>query len=307
MERVSDDFALADAFVDRSVEDVEPRGDAHAVLQAALHAALVKARTAHPGLGVDEVALCRHLGAQLEQVDPRTPLADLRVEDAYLAFAAGHGDKAGVARMREIFGGDVDRALRKAASTGHAADELAQQAWVKLLAGGPDGEPHLLRYGGRGSLQGWVRVVTSRMAVDLLRRKGTKREVAVAPEVLVEIGRDDPDPQVQLLRSKYRDEVKAAMEDAFERLAPRDRRLLRGQLVEHLTVDDLGAMFGVHRTTASRWLHKARGRLVEGAHAALRERVGGGDETVRSLVQLVRSQLDLSVARLLQSRAGDQG
>jgi RNA polymerase sigma-70 factor (ECF subfamily) len=147
----------------------------------------------------------------------------------------------------------------------------------------------------------WIRVVVSRMVVDLLRSKGVTRERAVAPEVLDAIGRTDPDPQFELWRDRYRDEVQAALEDAFAALSSKDRRLLRGQLVDRLGTDELGAMFGVHRTTAARWAEHARVLLMEGARASLRKRVGGGERTVRSLVAMVRSQLELSVARLLAS------
>lgn len=274
-------------------------------LQDRLEEMLALARAEHPGVRVDAADFSRHLGAQVEAPSRGDPLAGLRVSEAYLAFACGHGDAEAIDRLRARFGADVDRALGRASSTGFSPEELQQRAWVKLLADGSGGAPHILKYGGRGSLQGWIRVVVSRMAVDLLRSKGAQREHAVAREVLAEIGRTDPDPQFEVLRERYRDDVQAAMEAAFTELPPKDRRLLRGHLVERLGLDDLGAMFGVHRTTAARWVEKARMRLVDEAHAALRLRVGAGEQTVRSLVAMVRSQLDLSVSRLLASQARD--
>jgi RNA polymerase sigma-70 factor (ECF subfamily) len=295
---------LADAFVAQWADPAGLSDPERLALQADLEARLAEAAAEHPGLTVDAAQFLGHLG---RQVDPGSgsPLTGLHIADAYLAFAGGRGDAVAVTRLRTRFGADVDRALSRALSTGLSADELRQRAWVKLLADGADNAPHIRKYGGRGSLQGWIRVVVSRMAVDLLRSKGGQREQAVAPQLLAEIGRTDPDPQFEMLRDRYRDEVQAAMEDAFSALSDKDRRLLRGHLVERLNIDDLGAMFGVHRTTAARWVHKARSNLLDGAHAALRTRVGAGEQTVRSLVQMVRSQIDLSVGRLLASDAGD--
>lgn len=282
--------ALADAFL----AGASPAEDA---LQTRLVEAFAGARAQHPDVVVDDVAFARHLGS-LVDVDA---LERVRIAELWLAFACGHGDAAAIATLRRTYGPDVDRALRRAESTGQQPDELQQRVWVKLLADGSEGAPHILRYGGRGSLQGWIRVVVSRMVVDLLRSKGVDTERAVAPDVIDAIGRTDPDPQFELWRDRYRDEVRAAMEEAFAELSTKDRRLLRGQLLERLGTDDLGAMFGVHRTTAARWAEQARVRLMDTARASLRARVGGGEETVRSLVAMVRSQLELSVARLLAS------
>jgi RNA polymerase sigma-70 factor (ECF subfamily) len=297
---------LADAYAEG--QDPTPTWtDAERVTwQARLQAALAAARESHPGVEVDVVAWCRHLGRSLPPDASPDDLHVDRAADLYLAFACGEGEAKAIDRLRTRFSADVDRALAKAGSTGIAPAELRQRAWVKLLADGGHGEPHIRRYSGRGSLQGWIRVVVSRLAVDLLRgARETERERTVAPEVLAEIGRTDPDPQFEILRAQYHAEVRGAMEAAFAALSSKDRRLLRGQLVERLGTDDLGAMFGVHRTTAARWVERARARLIEHAHAALRERVGAGDQTVRSLVQMVRSQIDLSVARLLQTDPGD--
>ncbi len=285
--------ALADAFL----ADTDARDD-RAELQAQLVALVAAARAEHPDPIVDAAAFCRHFGSLAGSTDA---LARLHVADAWLAFACGQGDAAAIAALRRTYGPDVERALQRASSTGVGADELQQRVWVKLLADGSDGAPHILLYGGRGSLRGWIRVVVSRMVVDLLRKHGGAPERAVTPEVIDAIARVDPDPQFELWRDRYRDEVRAAMEDAFADLSTKDRRLLRGQLLERLGTDELGAMFGVHRTTAARWAEQARVRLMEGARASLRTRVGGGERTVRSLVAMVRSQLELSVARLLAS------
>ncbi len=251
---------------------------------------------AHPELVQRRDAFTQHLqGLGADGAPP----GDEHMADLYLAYLAGCGDNVAVEQVRARFGGDIDRALGKAASTGQPLDELRQRVWVRFLTGEP---PHMHRYAGRGSLQGWVRVVVSRMVVDLLRSHGARKESTLGPAVLAELERVELDPQLELLRHRYRDDVHAAMESAFGELSDKDRRLLRGQLVERLSTDDLGALYGVHRTTAARWAEQARVRLVEAAHADLRRRIGGGEQTVRSVVDMVRSQLDLSVERLLASK-----
>lgn len=56
--------------------------------------------------------------------------------------------------------------------------------------------------------------------------------------------------------------MKHAIEDAAAELAPRDRALLRLHLVERASIDDIAALYRVHRATVARWIQSAR-EIVE--------------------------------------------
>jgi RNA polymerase sigma-70 factor (ECF subfamily) len=273
--------------------------EAHPRLEARLQSSLIVARARFPGVEVDEAAWCEHLGAALDDVQALEELKAERLEDLFLAFTAGRGNASAVDAVCKRFGPDVDRAISRAVRGETDAEELRQRVWVKLLVEGPDGRPQMLGYKGRGSLQGWIRVVVSRMAIDAMRSRGAAKEGLMAPDVLAEVVGAEAEPQFRILRDQYGETVRAAMYAAFDALTQRDRRLLRARLVDGLNTDALGVMFGVHRTTAARWLDAAQARLMEATHAALRKEVGAGEQTVRSLIQMVRSQVDVSVARLL--------
>ncbi len=294
---------LATAFVAAAESSIDD--DQWAEFEAELQAFVAKAVRDHPGFTVDPVAFVRHVGGRCaNQSSPRNAVAQLHAGELYLAFACGSGVREAISHFQRLFDPDIDRGLRRAASVGLSRAELRQRAHVKMLVAEPESRPHILGYRGRGSLQGWVRVVVSRMAVDLLRSHGSDPEVAVAPAVLAEVGRAEVDPRFEFLRERHRDQVQTALNDAFAALCDKDRRILRGQLVQRLGTDDLGAMFGVHRSTASRWAKAARVALMRHTHANLRDALGAGDDTVHSLVEMVRSQLELSVERLLASRDG---
>ncbi|MFY0535968.1 hypothetical protein [Nannocystis pusilla] len=62
------------------------------------------------------------------------------------------------------------------------------------------------------------------------------------------------DPEIVMLRERCRDELRAALRAAVAALDSRERTLLRLSLRDRLTVDQLGALFHVHRSTAARWL-----------------------------------------------------
>lgn len=292
---------LSDAFITASQDSPD---EAHAAsLAAELEDFVAEAAGSYPQFSLDPFAFVRHVGALCRTgTPPRSELAKLRGPELYLAFACGLGVPQAVAAFQKTYDHDIDRGLRRASSVGLSEAELRQRAHVKMLVAGPDSTPHVMHYRGHGSLQGWVRVVVSRMAIDLLRSHGSEREVAVAPAILAEVGRVEVDPRFEFLRERHRDVVQAALNDAFLALSDKERRILRGQLVQRLGTDDLGAMFGVHRSTASRWAAAARTALMRHTHENLRTALGTGDQTARSLVEMVRSQLELSVERLLASR-----
>lgn len=295
---------LSDAFVAASERPLD--ATQRVALEAELTAFVDDAVAAYPQFSLDASAFVQHVGALCRAgTPPHSELAELSGSELYLAFGCGLGVPQAVAAFQTAFEHDIDRGLRRASSVGLSVAELRQRAHVKMLVAGPSSAPQVMRYRGRGSLQGWVRVVVSRMAIDLLRSHGSEREVAVAPAILAEVGRTEADPRFEFLRERHRDVVQAALNDAFSALSDKERRILRGQLVQRLGTDELGAMFGVHRSTASRWAMAARAALMRHTHENLRTALGTGDQTARSLVEMVRSQLELSVERLLASRASD--
>ena len=68
------------------------------------------------------------------------------------------------------------------------------------------------------------------------------------------------------------------------------------------TVDDLGALYQVHRATAARWIGAARERLAEETRRQMIEQLGIQPADYDSILRLIHSQLDVSVTRVLGSK-----
>ncbi len=66
---------------------------------------------------------------------------------------------------------------------------------------------------------------------------------------------------------------RGALRDAIGDSSAEDRTLLRQQIVDQPSIDEVGAAFGVHRATAARWLTRARAALVGATHKRLAERL----------------------------------
>jgi RNA polymerase sigma-70 factor (ECF subfamily) len=87
----------------------------------------------------------------------------------------------------------------------------------------------------------------------------------------------------------------AALTDRLVQAAPE----LAAGLVDGLTVEEIGALYGVHKTTAFRWVEAARTSLSRRTRSAFQQRVKVRPADLESILQLLQSQIDLSLSRVL--------
>jgi RNA polymerase sigma-70 factor (ECF subfamily) len=247
------------------------------------------ARGAHPSFAVDAELFCSYLGVHIDPEDIETAA----VADLYLCCACLAGDASAVASFQRLVIEQVASAVRRYCDP---PDDILQQVNEKLLVGRNGGPAHLGDYAGSGPLKTWVRVIAVREAISDRRKK---RDPLVEDEVLWAEASPELAPELALHRQRASREIKQAFQEAMAELEPRERLMLRQHLVDGLTIDELGAVYGVHRVTAARWLRKARGNLWQGTRRRLRSRLSLGGETIDGLLADVRSTLDLSIERVL--------
>ena len=75
--------------------------------------------------------------------------------------------------------------------------------------------------------------------------------------------------------------------------------MLRLNLVRQISLEDIGRMYGVAQSTASRWLASARDQVRAEVTRLLRQRLGASPDEIASLAGVMASQIDLSISRLL--------
>jgi RNA polymerase sigma-70 factor (ECF subfamily) len=243
-------------------------------------------RAAWPGVEVSPSLFAAWIAA-------RAPVAHVR--DLYLACACAQGDAAALAAFARACWTGAEAGLARLGATPAERDEVRQELAQKLFVGD---SPAIADYRGQGVLDHWVRAAAVRTWLNLRRRDGRERP-AGDERLFDQIAATGDDPELALLKGRYRRELAGCFEAALATLPDRDRALLRYHAVDGLTIDDLGRIYKVHRTTAFRWLEAARERLSARTHAQLERRLGLSGAQVASVVRLVRSQLDVSVRRLL--------
>jgi RNA polymerase sigma-70 factor (ECF subfamily) len=173
-------------------------------------------------------------------------------------------------------------------------DELRQRLRVRLLTGP---SPRIATFQGHGPLGAWVRVAAARMAADLQwGERGAELRDGALVDALVHAGAD---PEMVTARGEHRAEFRQALADCIGALGAREKTLLRMTFLDSMNIDEIGVVYRVHRATVARWVAAIRREVFEGVCRRLSLNLRSSPSEVASLVRLVRSEVDLSIGRLL--------
>jgi RNA polymerase sigma-70 factor (ECF subfamily) len=257
--------------------------------EAALRGLLESARAAWSAFDVPDAAFARHLGAAWSS--RKVPLANLRGPDLFLACACARGDAAALA--------ELDRLIREACvsvpgTTPTDAEEVAQRLRHRLMLPEEGEPPDIVLYSGEGPLRAWLRVVAVRET-----GRGREPRTAQSADELQNLAGNAPDPELDYLRLRHRDDFRAAFASAIAALTPRERNVLRLYYLDGLGVQRIGDLHQVNASTVSRWLASIRESLFARTRAVLEERLRLTESEVDSLLGALRSQLGASLHRLL--------
>jgi RNA polymerase sigma-70 factor (ECF subfamily) len=241
-------------------------------------------RSTYPAIDLTPAAFVSFAAARAETWggDPE------RAADLYLACACVEGLPAGIAEFLARFAGRIPLFLGRFAS---------QTIVTRCLVGNDANPPALVSYSATGSLEGWLRVTAVREALMLQRR--AERDTHEV-EAVLESRSEWMDREISLIKEIYREPVSRAFAWACAELDGEERVLLRLHYVEGVTTAHLAKIYGISRATLIRRLASARETLLTRVKAALKRSVGVADQDFDSLLQLVKSQIDLRLSVVLQ-------
>jgi RNA polymerase sigma-70 factor, ECF subfamily len=255
-------------------------------------------RAAWPDVVVEPGRLVAFIAARLDvDGDAAGALALLRPGDLYLACACATGDRAALAAFDRHYMREVDIALARMRIGPPRLNDVKQLVRQRLFVG--DGVPgKITEYAGRGDLRRWVRSVAVRTCLNDLR-KGKHEVLTDDDQLIAQHAMPGDDPEIDYMKRTYAAEFRAAFADAMAQLGPREQTLLRYHHIDGLNIDEIGAIYRVHRVTAFRWLEKAKETLVVATLGALKTRLNVTPKELDSVLRLIRSQVHLSLIRHL--------
>jgi RNA polymerase sigma-70 factor (ECF subfamily) len=241
---------------------------------------------AWPGVEVSRAEIAAFVAGEETEIS--------EVADVYLACACARGESAALRAFEEHFLAQVPAFVSRLRLSAAEVDEVTQALRQRLLMPGTNAPPKIALYRGRGKLGSWVRVAAIREA-HTLRREDAKGAAAEAAEDLADQISSVSSPELEYMRARYCDAFVEAIREAIAALEPRQRSLLDMHVSGGLNGEEIGAIFGVNRSTVSRWLGAVREELFARTSKILRDRLRLSESEFESVANLLQSQLDVSL------------
>jgi RNA polymerase sigma-70 factor (ECF subfamily) len=263
-------------------------------IQACVAAAVAAAGERWPGIVVSADELSRVIAESLNPGDEPPSHAD----ELALATACLTGQTQALRYFDRDYLASIGSAVRRLVTASDEVEDVKQRLREHLLVGNSSTPPRLAAYRGRGSLRAWVEISAKREALMARRSEHARRgrEDRTAAEV-------DPsslaDPEIARMREHYGPSFREAFARGISALEARDRTLLRAYFVDRLSLDQLGAMLGVHRVTAWRHVLSARERFIEAIRNELRGALRTTASELESLMAVMGDEFHITLNRLL--------
>ncbi|WP_426734866.1 transcriptional regulator [Myxococcus faecalis] len=294
----SPDVSLAQAFI--AARGVPCAPESLPPLQALLARVLGTARATWPGVELDGARFVVHLARLLPAQAPSEDVEKFHLPDVYLARAAADQLPSALSAFEASFMPEVNAAVARLKLPPSGLDEVRQLLRQRMLVGSQDAPARLAAYPGTGPLSGWVRAAALWLALDWQRQRGGHPQADDGDLSLLVAPGDDP--ELVYLKNTYRAEFSASFTTALGTLEARQRNFLRMKYLDGLSIDQLGALYGVHRSTAARWVVAAQESLLQETRRLLTEKLRLTGSQLDSVLRLISSQLDVNLSRLLRSK-----
>lgn len=269
--------------------------------QAAIETLVASAMGEHGDFAPGTEALGRQLAACLDGHERPVwaqHLGGLNAADVWLCAALAEGEDKAVRIFERRLGPEIRLALGRFSLCDDERAELAQRVHVRLLVATEDGPPRIAMYRGWGSLEGWTRTITARLALNELRDRKGAQPLDRAPELI------GASPEFAALRASRRKLFMQALSQAFQSLETRQRALLRLRYLDGVQANALAGSYDVHESTMSRWLASARTELQARFDAEARTLVTD-EVAVAELLGAMQSRFGQSLQQLFVSELAD--
>lgn len=276
-----------------SSEAVRAALEADPNLDTRIERIVATARARFPKITQAPDAFVAHVADKLG--DDAAALDRLLAADLFLAWACAAGDAGAIAALEAEYLPAVDVALARVGVPAAERDEAKQRVRDAVLVAPAGVAPKIAGYSGRGDLRAWLSVVAVRAA----RRSGKKRSRETGDEALARLP-SLGDPELAYFEQHYRAEFKDAFATAMTALSRKERNVLRQSAIDGLSIDQLAAIYHVHRSTVARMVVRARETLLAEVRKILGERLELDESELESLERLVQSKLEVSLERYLR-------
>lgn len=237
----------------------------------ALEAAHAMARLTWP-----EVRLSyENFQAHLSREGSAAAAAVEHASDMYLCAACKCGQAEAYEVLEAVYFPALRRLLSRLLREENAVEEVLQDVRTRLFVGD---SPKIASYRGSGCLAGWLRSVAVHAARDHLRctraQRGRWKRLSHPDVALLGALGAVTDTLEDRVGQWERQRCQQAWNAAIRSLGSEERQLLYHHFVHGLSIDALGALYGVHRATAARRIRRATATVRRRVRSALADHYG---------------------------------
>lgn len=260
----------------------------------AIHEAWARGQQSWPRVALEREPFVRHC----ERVLGDTPASAWGAHGAelYLCCACAAGDAAAQAILSGSYLARLERQLSDSNDDAELVQETLQALRIKLLVGA---DAKIARFAARGPLGHWLRAAAKRTLLDVVRARRAQRQAE--REAPVEVSYHEPDLVSAIGQSRYAPTFVDGLRLAIGQLDEQDRLLLKRAILDGSTIDVLGDIYAIHRSTASRRLRRIRQIIALGVRRQLKTRHRLGDGDVDELARDLGGWLEPGLRLILES------
>jgi RNA polymerase sigma-70 factor, ECF subfamily len=226
-------------------------------------------------------------------------------EDLCLATACESGDPHAWQIFQDRYRSSLERAAKSTANNPaeglDIATTLCSDLFLPTSTSKGEGIPKISQYHGLGSLEGWLKVLIARLAIDRIRsqRRQTSLEDLEHELVLPESNRS----ATHLVQStEIRKAAKLfgnAIQEVLGQLSSREKMLLKLYYWEESTLKQIGQLLKVHESTASRLIDRLKNRIRKNVEKSLKHKHQVRPADLLDLIETGLSNSNLDLKKML--------
>jgi len=157
------------------------------------------------------------------------------------------------------------------------------------------------QYFGMGSLEGWIKVVVTRMAVDQIRsqQKQVSWENIEFEPVAAHSTANSAGLVEELDNQKAVALFAASLKHAVDRLTSQERLVLNLYYLQDVNLKQIGRLMKVHESTASRTVDRIKKQVRQSVEKHLREHFHLRQGEIDPLIQMAQTQAEVNFKKIL--------
>ena len=250
----------------------------------------------------------RHL--QVKSTDPEEDattaqlLDTLKWHELFLTTACAEGDEA----AWQVFLSQFQRVIQKAAryyaenpETNDLSDSFLTDLFLPAHPESGKKSSKIGQYDGIGSLEGWIKVVVSRMAVDRIRK--SQRQIS-----LEDLDTEPVSPHADGLNTGGAQEIEikkastmfaSSLSQAIDQLTAQEKLILNLYYFKEVNLKDIGRLLKVHESTVSRTVDRLKKQLRKSVEKYLREHFQVRSSEIGQIIEMAQFQTELDFKKIL--------